>query len=83
MKGKTVKSINIYLGKCDLIVTKNTMSNSKPCKHCTEFLKKHGIRRIYYSYENDFIMEKTQNLKSDHLSAKYKKPWSQFNQYIK
>jgi len=41
---------------CDIYVVRiageaydNCLKNSKPCKSCTNFIKKHGLRNIYYS----------------------------------
>jgi glutaredoxin-related protein len=59
-------------------VVKKTMSNSKPCSRCVEFLKNYGVRRVYYSYDEKLIVEKVNQLKNEHVSSKYRKPWATF-----
>ena len=66
-----------------------TVGNSKPCQRCIRFLQKTGIKRIYYSVGPNieesinldkgisYVMEKTCEIRSDHVSAKYRNPWSQ------
>lgn len=66
------------MNKCTIIVVRNTLNNSKPCKKCIKFLKNSGIRKIYYSYEGGLKMEKTIEIETDHVSSKYRKPWCQF-----
>ena len=46
--------------------------------HCIKFLKKCGIRRVYYSYDQELKMEKTNEIENNHISGKYRKPWSEF-----
>ena len=67
-----------FLSKCDVIVVKTHLSNSKPCNRCVEMLKKHGVRRVYYSYERGLKMEKVNQLENEHLSSKFRRPWSEF-----
>jgi len=67
-----------FLSKCDVIVVKTHLSNSKPCSRCVEMLKRHGVRRVYYSYERELKMEKVNELTNDHLSSRYRRPWSEF-----
>ena len=64
-----------YFKKCDLIVVRNTLSNSKPCKHCLKELKKYGIRRVYYSYNKNLLMEKVSEMKTEYITSKYRKSW--------
>jgi hypothetical protein len=41
--------------------------NSKPCKHCIEYMRKMGIKKICYSDDNNiFIHEKIKNIKTEH-----------------
>lgn len=44
------------------------LANSKPCAHCTKFLKKSGVKNIYYSVDDGLIYDKIKNLTSDHIS---------------
>ena len=67
-----------FFHKCDIIVTKRTQNNSAPCRHCLDFLKKCGIKKVYYSYEGNLKMEKVSEMETTHISAKYRKPWSEF-----
>ena len=65
-----------------------TVGNSKPCQRCIKFLQKTGIKKIYYSVGTDieksiqtegdfsYVMEKTCEIHNDHLSSKYRNPWS-------
>lgn len=73
------KEYNInYYGHNILIIRINTnkkLLNSKPCKQCVEILKKYGVKKIYYSDENqNIVMEKTNNIKTDFITSgqKYK-----------
>lgn len=48
---------------------KNNFINSKPCKHCINYMKTLGIRKVYYSDDNgDIIYEKISNMQSEHIS---------------
>ena len=67
-----------FLKKCDILVVKKNCGNSRPCMKCLESMKKLGVRRVYYSYDREIKMEKVNEMKSDHLSAKYRRPWSDF-----
>jgi hypothetical protein len=68
-----------FLKKCDIIVTKKNCGNSRPCVRCLDYLKKTGVRRIYYSYEQEFKMEKINCMESSHISSRYRKPWAEQN----
>lgn len=47
---------------------------SKPCKECTEFLKKLQIGKISYSNDDGSITtERVRDLKSNHLSSAYRR----------
>jgi len=42
---------------------------SKPCKHCIEFLKNIGIKKIYYSDDNsNIIYENINSIENNHIS---------------
>ena len=50
------------------------IKNSKPCKHCCEYMKNLGIKKIIYSDDNgNMIREKISELSSNHicLSRRY------------
>jgi hypothetical protein len=80
---KNNSKIRRFLSKCQLIVVKaspktQTIGNSKPCQRCIKFLQKTGIKKIYYSVSpEEIVMEKITHIKNDHLSSKYRNPWSQ------
>lgn len=41
---------------------------SKPCKHCTQYLKYIGIKKVYYSTDEGTLKyEKVNNMSSDHV----------------
>lgn len=77
-KGKNFNKLRRFLHKCSILVIKNHLSNSKPCTRCLEKLKNYGFRKVYYSYDKKIIVEKTNQMENDHLSSKYRKPWSSF-----
>jgi tRNA(Arg) A34 adenosine deaminase TadA len=61
------------LARIDIVVIRRSPSGnlmlSKPCSACTCILKKLGIRRVYFSDENQLIVsEKVRDLVSSHLS---------------
>jgi hypothetical protein len=65
-------------------VTKLPGSNSAPCSRCLAYLKKTGIRKIYYTYENGVIkMEKTNQMQSSHISSRFRKPFAEFESHSK
>lgn len=56
------------------------MNNSKPCKRCLALIKKYGIRKVYYSYDQELIYVKTRDITDPYLSSKYRNgPWSEWN----
>ena len=71
--------IRRYFGKCELIVVRRTMNNSKPCQRCLNIIKSYGIKRVYYSYDGKLIKEKTNEMSTEHLSSRYRVPWNEFN----
>ena len=77
--GKNDSKFRRFLNKCDILVCKRTMSNSFPCVRCAEMLKNYGLRRVYYSFEGNFKMEKVNTMTSSHISSRYRKPFSEFN----
>lgn len=82
-KGKNAKRDNEkfrrFIRKCHIVNVKKALSNSRPCKRCLSLLKKFGIQKIYYSNLGNITTEKVKDMTSDHISSKYKKPWSEFN----
>ena len=68
-----------FLNKCDILVVKKNCGNSKPCVRCLNYLKSLGVRRVYYSVDREIKMEKVSEMKTDHVSGKYRRPWNEFN----
>ncbi|MBA3285039.1 MAG: hypothetical protein H0U27_08275 [Nitrosopumilus sp.] len=68
-----------FIRKCYIINVKKALSDSRPCKRCLCTLKSYGIKRIYYSRFGDLKMEKIIDMTTEHLSSKYRRPWSEFN----
>lgn len=64
--------------KCDIFVVRHGGS-SAPCVRCLNTLKKCGFRRVYYTHHGDIKMEKVNEMETDHLSSKYRRPWSSFD----
>ena len=77
-KNANICKLRRYLSRCDIIIVKKTMSNSAPCARCLKMLKEYNIRRVYYSYEKELKMEKVSEMENNHLSSKYRRPWSTF-----
>jgi deoxycytidylate deaminase len=47
----------------------DTFNSSKPCKHCIDYIKRIGIKKIYYSNdEGQIVYEKIGDLHSEHES---------------
>ena len=46
---KILESCDIYVVRIACVTFDNCLKNSKPCKSCTNFIKKHNLRNIYYS----------------------------------
>ena len=65
--------------KCELIVVRRTMNNSKPCIKCLEMIKICGIKKVHYSYDQKLIFEKTEDIQTDHLSSRYRTPWNKWH----
>jgi len=45
------------------------LGNSKPCIHCTMFIKACGIKTVYYSVPGGLIKVRAKYLETDHESA--------------
>jgi deoxycytidylate deaminase len=63
------------MSKLTLVVIRWNGSNvkmSKPCKHCISYIKRIGIKKIYYSDEQSFIYSKVSQLESNHVSMVWK-----------
>jgi len=56
---KLLELCDIYIVRIAPIIYNNCLKNSKPCKSCTNFIKKYNLRNIYYStnytYEKTFL----------------------------
>ena len=69
---KNKKLKNRKINKYSLIVIRENYSNSLPCKHCSDLIKKAGISKIYYSNGNlnqcILTKSKVKDLKSNHQS---------------
>lgn len=46
----------------------NKLTNSKPCMHCINYMKKIGIKKVYYSKDEKIFYEKMNSIQSDHVS---------------
>ena len=57
-KRSQVNKLKVYVVR----ISGNSIVNSKPCEQCYLTLKKHGIKKIIYSQENDFA---SSNFKED------------------
>lgn len=54
-------------------VNNDVLLNSKPCKHCVNFMKKFGIKKILYSdNKGNMISEKTREIKTVHITLRNK-----------
>lgn len=62
---KTLKGASIIV-----IRYKNgSYRESKPCRHCCEYLKTIGIKTVYYSNDyNQMVIERVSDIKTDHIS---------------
>ena len=71
-----------FLKKCDILVVKKNCGNSRPCMKCLETMKKLGVRRVYYSFYNEIKVEKVNEMETEHVSAKFRRPWSEFRKIL-
>lgn len=46
------------LSKCEAYIYRQGNLMARPCKHCLEYLKFAGIRKVYYTCEEDIVEEK-------------------------
>jgi len=51
---KLLELCDIYVVRIAPITFDNYLKNSKPCKSCTNFIKKYNLRNIYYSTSYKF-----------------------------
>ncbi len=66
----TFKNTRIRRKKLDIYIAKSTHYNSKPCKDCLNMLRAFGIARIFYTLvPGQEIVEKTNNMKTEHISS--------------
>ena len=60
------------MSKLKLIVVRwngTRFTMSKPCKHCIEFIKTTGIKKIYYSDDSgNLVYEHIRDIESNHIS---------------
>jgi hypothetical protein len=63
-KGKTVK-YDIFVIRVD---TSNNLCNARPCYNCLQMMKDIGIKRVYYSVNNNIICEKVNDMVSINAS---------------
>jgi hypothetical protein len=59
---------------CIRINKTNIFNNSKPCFHCTEYMKKYNISYIVYSDINGILIkEKLNNMSTSHISVGFRR----------
>jgi deoxycytidylate deaminase len=51
---KLLELCDIYVVRIASITFDNCLKNSKPCRNCTNFIKKYNLRNIYYSTSYKF-----------------------------
>ncbi len=51
---KLLEFCDIYVVRIAPPIFDNCLKNSKPCKNCTNFIKKYNLRNIYYSTSYKF-----------------------------
>jgi len=51
---KLLEFCDIYVVRIASVTFDNCLKNSKPCKNCTNFIKKYNLRNIYYSTSYKF-----------------------------
>jgi hypothetical protein len=48
---------------------KSSFIDSKPCKHCINYMRSLGLKKIYYTDSNgSIIYEKVRDMQSEHVS---------------
>ena len=55
MNNNPFKGIDIFVVR---VMKNGSLGLSKPCHHCTESMKRLGIKRVYYSTDNGWKCEK-------------------------
>jgi deoxycytidylate deaminase len=59
------------LNRCILIVIRlgksGEVQSSKPCCDCVNMIKRHNIKRIFYSTYNGFEFQKGSEIENDHI----------------
>lgn len=57
------------------IMADGSLGKSDPCRDCMEKMKQYGIRRVYYSVDDNTIglIKITENTKITYMSAGFKK----------
>lgn len=68
--GKIAKNPR-YVKTLTLVVIRivnDGLDNSKPCKHCCEFIKSVGIKKIIYSVKGGLVKQNVRDLSNEHLS---------------
>ncbi len=73
-----LEKVRRYLRKCKLIVVRLSMNISMPCKKCLELIKFYGIRKVYYSKNNELVRIKTNQIDNPYISSKYRNPWNEW-----
>ena len=55
----------------DMIVIRQGWAESKPCQHCIDYMRKHGvnIRRVRYSSQGQLITESLNTMENSHLTV--------------
>lgn len=60
------KDIDLYVVRVDC---KGKLTDSKPCNHCLDAMKRVGIKKVFYSTSSrTIICEKVSDMISDHIS---------------
>lgn len=57
--------------RLDLTVIRQGLSESKPCQHCIDYMRKHkaNIRRVSYSSNGLILTEKLNTISNQHVSV--------------
>jgi len=73
---KKEQSLKRMFGKLDIVVIRYSggqLRESKPCMHCTNYMKQIGIRAVYYSNAAGvMVKEKIKTLFTTHVSRRAK-----------
>ena len=72
-----LEKVRRYMRNVKILILRRTLNNSMPCKHCVDLIKYYGIKKIYYSYDQGLVYERSTTIQTDHLSSKYvKQRWA-------